>query len=221
MVGNIASGSADSGNPVKVGAIANTTLPTVTTGQRVDNQADLNGRLYVNSVPLDGSKATYRAASAAVFASAATATDLATITGSATKTIRVLRIRLTGVQTTASEVNMFVLKRSTANTGGTSTTLTNTPLDSANSAATATCRQYTANPTTGTLVGNIDSFKMDVPPTAVGANATTVSPLELNFGDLPGQALILRGTGEVVSLNLNGVTVSGGSFLIMFEWTEE
>ncbi len=48
MVGNIAAGSADSGNPLKIGGIFNTTLPTVTNGQRVDFQATAKGSQHVN-----------------------------------------------------------------------------------------------------------------------------------------------------------------------------
>ena len=41
--GDVASGSADSGNPVKTGAKYNATLPTFTNGNRADSQADING----------------------------------------------------------------------------------------------------------------------------------------------------------------------------------
>lgn len=44
-VGNIASGSSDSGNPLKIGGVYNSTQPTVTTGQRVDLQTDARGNL--------------------------------------------------------------------------------------------------------------------------------------------------------------------------------
>lgn len=47
IVGNIASGATDSGNPVKIGAIFNTTQPTVTNAQRVDLQATARGALMV------------------------------------------------------------------------------------------------------------------------------------------------------------------------------
>ena len=47
VVGNIASGAADSGNPVKVGGVYNSTQPTVTTGQRVDEQSDERGNKKV------------------------------------------------------------------------------------------------------------------------------------------------------------------------------
>lgn len=48
--GNVASGATDSGNPVKVGGVYNSTLPTVTTGQRVDLQADRNGNMRAKMV---------------------------------------------------------------------------------------------------------------------------------------------------------------------------
>lgn len=46
--GNVASGAADTGtNPLKVGCIFSTTLPTVTTGQRVDSQCTNRGEQLV------------------------------------------------------------------------------------------------------------------------------------------------------------------------------
>jgi uncharacterized phage-associated protein len=47
VVGNVASGSADSGNPVKISGVFNTTQPTVTTGQRVDIQSTARGAQIV------------------------------------------------------------------------------------------------------------------------------------------------------------------------------
>ena len=45
--GDSASGAANAGNPVKSGAVFNTTQPTVTNGQTVDNQATARGALIV------------------------------------------------------------------------------------------------------------------------------------------------------------------------------
>lgn len=45
--GNAASGSSDGGNPVKVGGVFNTALPTLTNGQRGDMQLDAKGRHIV------------------------------------------------------------------------------------------------------------------------------------------------------------------------------
>jgi len=46
--GNVASGAADSGNPVKVGGRYNSTPPTLTDGQRGDMQLDVSGNLKIN-----------------------------------------------------------------------------------------------------------------------------------------------------------------------------
>ena len=48
VVGNVASGATDSGNPVKVGMVFNTTPPTPTSGNRVDLQSNMNGALSVS-----------------------------------------------------------------------------------------------------------------------------------------------------------------------------
>lgn len=47
IVGSVASGGSNAGNPVKVSAVYNSTQPTVTTGQIVDNQATARGALIV------------------------------------------------------------------------------------------------------------------------------------------------------------------------------
>lgn len=47
VTGNVASGATDSGNPVKVGGVYNSTFPTLTTGQRGDIQLGSNGELRV------------------------------------------------------------------------------------------------------------------------------------------------------------------------------
>ncbi|QND67642.1 hypothetical protein HB777_29370 [Mesorhizobium loti] len=53
VVGNVASGVADAGAPVKVGGIYNTTQPTIVTGQRADAQSDVNGNLRTfNTAPI-------------------------------------------------------------------------------------------------------------------------------------------------------------------------
>ncbi|HEV2403740.1 MAG TPA: hypothetical protein VGS08_06095, partial [Candidatus Saccharimonadales bacterium] len=48
IAGNVASESSDSGNPVKVGAVFNSSAPTPSSGQRVDLQADSSGNLKTN-----------------------------------------------------------------------------------------------------------------------------------------------------------------------------
>jgi hypothetical protein len=49
VVGNIASAATDSGNPVKVGGVYNSTQPTFTNGQRGDLQLSPRGAVYVTN----------------------------------------------------------------------------------------------------------------------------------------------------------------------------
>jgi hypothetical protein len=161
--------------------------------------------------------ATYTAVITSVAAVAA-ATDIFTITGSATKTVRITKIAISGTSTSGVRTSVVVIKRSTANTGGTSTTPTAVPLDSTNAAATAVVRSYTANPTVGTSVGSVRSAKMDFPTTAT---TNGIQPFEFMLGGEAGQQPItLRGTTEVIAINLNGATITGGSFDLYIEWTE-
>jgi hypothetical protein len=148
---------------------------------------------------------------------AATPTDIFTITGSASKTIRVTKLTFSGTKTTAGLQDAQFVKRSTANSAGTSTSPTRVPHDSTNAAATATVLAYTANPTTGTLVGAVRVVKILYPAPAGTTNAIS----EFIFGDQRQQSFVLRGTSEVLALNLNSVTVTGGSIDAYVEWTEE
>ena len=366
VVGNIASGSADSGNPVKVGAKYNLTLPTFTDGQRADLQTDANGKLIITQpqttasgtitstqnveLYLDGhhsagveitgawtgtlvfegligatwntidffalstelvgsstttngiyssvntagmskvrvrgntvasgtaniviggnnsnfnyayyareqgatvgsygvqmggvdaisntfqfqhvnalgaaavylessNKAAYKATITPV-TPPATPTDIVTLYGSATKTVRITKITLGSTQTTPGINDWYLVKRSTANTGGTSTTITSVPLDSTFPAATAVMRRYTANPTAlGTLVGNLSIENILSPSASPTTAATNYAPHTWDFTNNP---LVLRGVTEGVAINFNGAALPPGlSVNIVITFTEE
>lgn len=216
-VGSATGGTAGTSSYL-VGGVYNSTIPTLTNGQQASLQLDASGRLMTLSSPSDGVKATYSATSAIAFASPLLATDIFTITGSATKTVRVLRLAYSAQQTTAGVDNILVIKRSTANTGGTSASATRVPHDSNDAAATATVLNYTANPTLGTAVGTVRAARMFIP--TAGTDISTFV-YEYDFGALPEKAIVLRGTGEVLAINLNGATISGGTWTCFVEWTEE
>lgn len=169
------------------------------------------------TVSTEGKKTTYSAAFVGLIP-AATPTDVLTIKGSGTKTIRVTAIRFTLSTTAGSGIllNTSLVKRSSANTSGTSTTATNVPHDSNNAAGTATVQGYTANPTLGTAVGTIRSIRYDATPAAT-ANQEEV----FDFGTRPAQCIVLRGAAEQLCLNLGGTTVTGGILDGSIEWTEE
>jgi hypothetical protein len=174
----------------------------------------------IDSISIEGTKATYSAGIGAFTGSAASA-DFFVIQGSATKTVRVRRIIVSGFADTPDIIQLLVVRRSTTNTGGTPTVLTNVSHDSTNAAATAVVAVYAAAPTQGTLVGAIRGYQL-----SLGAPAGPAHQLVIEAGDVGGQSFVLRGTGELLTLNLNGATAlstlaPGHNLAIYIEWTEE
>lgn len=150
-------------------------------------------------------------------------TDIFTITGSATKTVKIHRLIISGSQSSAANRDLIVLKRSTANSGGVSTTLTAVASDSTSAAATAVVRAYTTNPIVGTLVGAIRSKLWPLLGSA-SANNGQFGPdnqAVFKFGELGSQPIVLRGTSEVLSINFNGITSAGSLMYFSIEWSEE
>lgn len=156
-------------------------------------------------------------ASAAAFTVATNATDIFLISGSASKTIRIHKIDVTGTTTSGSAIKITInlIKRSTANTGGTSVISTIVPHDSNNSAATAVARHYTANPTLGTSVGIVRSVS-----TSFQGAGLTDTALTWDFSDDGGQPIILRGTSENLAVNFNATSVVGSVISVSCEWSE-
>jgi len=164
--------------------------------------------------PLPFETVTY-AAVASAFTSAATATDVFVITGSATKTIRVNRVIVSGTTTSGSPIKITVnlIKRSAANTGGTVVADTEVPYDSTSPAATAVVTHYTANPSgLGASLGVIRSTT-----TSIQASGFT----EIIVWDFKDERpLILRGTSEILAVNFNSTSITGSVISITVEWAE-
>ena len=150
----------------------------------------------------------------------ATPTDIVTLYGSATKTIRITKVTLGSTQNTAGINDWYLIKRSAANTGGTSTTITPVPLDSLFPAATAVFRRYTANPTAlGAAVGNLSIENILSPQINPGTSGTSYVPHTWDFTNNP---LVLRGVSEGVAINFNGAALPAGlSVNLIITWTEE
>jgi len=143
------------------------------------------------------------------FTAAASATDVFEIKGSSTKTIKILRVLvLTSKSPSGANVTLSLVKRSTANTGGTSTAVTVVPCDSNNAAATCSAKYYTANPTLGTLVGALHYFGLsnDYDASSQGLGSIYGTSGEVLSAEKFGQAVTLRGTGESLCINANGVS---------------
>lgn len=222
-------GSVNAGSVLATAALLNATLIGVgDTGRNSTKLSDGKyawrnatisslGELLVNAVPLDGSKATYSAGVSGLVTTA-TATDVFVISGSATKTIRITNISFSMTTTSGSggAINLSLIKRSSANSGGTFASSTVVPHDSANASATATVVSYTANPTSlGTTVGVVRSSRYAV----VGQNTAFITTW--GFGTRPGQAVVLRGVSQSLALNFNSGSFTGAVADVDVEFTEE
>ena len=160
-----------------------------------------------------GQALTYRATVIALTPAAAT-TDLFVITGSATKQIRVRRLHCDGIATAAGTTLLQIVKRSTADTAGTSTAPTAVALNSTNPAAGATIAAYTANPTLGTTVGAIATEEF-----TSGTTSAASFPADFDFSN---QNVVLNGATQALAVNANGATFGAGTALTCYaEWSEQ
>ena len=194
-------------------------------------QAQCVGVAGINTVPVPGivcnqdSIVSTYAATGIGIVPAATPTDIAWLTGSATRTIRVKRIRVGGTAGTAINIVATLMKRASADTGGTAGTTTAVPvpypLDSTYTAATATAISYTANPTiVDSTPGVLDAETIFLPATGTAsASRPALYDLGLNLATSP---VVLRGIAQQLCVNLGGVTTpSSGLMTVSFTWTEQ
>lgn len=180
--------------------------------------------LYNNDGSYNGEKATYRASSIIPFVPAVTINiPWFLIEGSASKTIVVKRIAVSGATLTAvAYLAVNVVKFSTAASGGTATSAPMVPVDSTFPAATAAfVKYYTAVPTAGTIVGNIATNRSLFQAT-VAAAAGLPRDYVFDFGDMPEtKGVVLRGTSQGLGLIWPVVPASTVTIAVDIEWTEE
>ena len=171
-----------------------------------------------NEIPQFGKLATF-SVTTANFAPAATATDLFTISGSASKLVKVLSIGLTGTAGAASNIDAYLVKRSSANSG-TSQPTTAVPHDATNSAATAVAVYYTTNPTLGTTVGTITKRKIMLPVTATAVYPVHNELLPIVNG--VAQPVTLNSNTEFLAVNYGGVAIpaTSANWAITCTWVE-
>lgn len=168
------------------------------------------------SAVVDAARATFSAGIVGLVA-AAGAQDIFTITGSDQKKIKVERLEVSGIATASAAIPFSIVKRSTANTGGTSTN-PNVVAHETGGAPTATINAYTANPTPGTLVGVIQAKRGTLLTASAGSPA---SPTPFDFTTSGTKFPTLNGKNEVLALNYNGATAAGNNLDIFITWTEE
>jgi len=170
---------------------------------------------------MSSTPAIYRAATVGSLATASTTTSFFVIPGSATRTVLVRRIIVSGLTTATLAINTLLCRKlSSAPTGGTATDLVKVPLDSASIASTLGGaglgpRFYTAAPTDGTVVGSlgVDMFMAKSTTVADGAE-----PEYREFNFVTPAEIYLRGIAEHVAVSLGTAVIMNVG--IQVEWQE-
>lgn len=192
-----------------------------------------SAQAQVNVVPQVGvttgyiAKTTYSAAFIGLVP-AASVTDFLCISGSATKTVRLQNIKLSGTAGTLITIPVTLLRRVSLDTGGTAASTTANPANTISKrdvgypTATAVPISYTANPTINdTSPTYIDSVNLTLGTTAA---ATVVVPAYFDFAKDNENLLLpptLVGTAAQMCVNGNATSPSSGLLTGSITWTEE
>lgn len=205
---------------------------TILLGLCVGAQAQCIGVGGINNVPQPGIVCAQDSVVAAFSVTSigivpATApTDIFCLTGSATRTVRVKQVRVTGTAGTAINITTYLMKHTVANTGGTaaSTEATGLPtivqMDSTAAAVSATAVAYTANPT---IDATRAFFSAQTHLLPVTTTAVTASPALWLF-DPPSSFSppVIRGIAQQLCVNYNAVTTpSSGVVSVNMIFTEQ
>lgn len=148
-----------------------------------------------------------------------TMTDLFLMQGAAGKVIRVKSIILSGTATSATNVPVILYKRTTNQTGGTTTAVTRTAKDSADGTANMVLNHFGtgAAPTPGTGA-MVDGGRLNLAPSANGS----IDRLMFQYSWQNEKAIVLRGASEWLAVNFNGVSTPAGVGIdFACTWTEE
>lgn len=188
-----------------------------TQGRDVAPNVDTVGNLWVSQQPAMRPVSYYAAFSSATYT---TTTDIACLPGNASNTVIVRRITISCTQTTAGIVNFSIIRRSAADSAGTSANITVGKDDSSSAAAVSVPLVYSAAPTRGTIDTMVANF-------SIGCLASgTASPNDVWIENWNDKAKVLRGTAQEFCISLaaaidgSGTTVTGGNINGRFEWTE-
>lgn len=165
----------------------------------------------------DYEKATPTYSTVVAVTAAASATDIFILPGNATNTVWVTRVEVSGAATATGIWQVLISKRSTANSGGTSTAATAVAHDSGDVAASSLPLSYSANPAgLGTLVGAVAGGWITMSATTGASQVITV----FDFGQR-GKGIKLSGVAQGLAVNLNAQTIAGAVIFIRVEWREE
>jgi hypothetical protein len=159
--------------------------------------------------------------SVSAFAAVATPTAVVVVQGSASKTVRIRKIWVTGAATAAGTMPVVLTRRSTAGTLGSAvlTGITASKMDINDPAVTAVASTVgTANYTTlGTTAGIVATGRVCM--TALGSGLG-VQPLAFEFGK-EFKSCVLRGASDFLTIDFGGAAIPSGGVLDITVHLEE
>ncbi len=180
--------------------------------QTVATFPDLAGNIY-SGVSLDSSRQVYRCS--ALFTPFATApVTYISVVGSATRTVRISRLGVWVVATANASVGLTLARGTALGTGGTAVSPTISKLDSLSAAATAIVKHYTTAAQSA-ATGSTNLSTSNVTGNLVAETVQIFAPSALNIlfpegGSPIGQSIVLRGTSEILEVQVN-LGQSGGA----------
>jgi len=183
-------------------------------------QTDLSGgnSYYIPSADNEPERNTYHGALFNLQPTG-TVTDIIALGGAANKIIRLKEITVSGTATSATNIGLYIFKRTAVYTGGTATAVTRTASSTSDPASVASLNHYAVSPPivgTGTMMKVI---RLNLAPAANGS----IDRFEWDFSWKNDKAPMCESATEFLALGMNGVGAmpAGGGLDISFTWTEE
>jgi hypothetical protein len=200
-------GSAVPSYGVNVGGIYQPAPTSGTSGTFRPLETDPYGALYVDTL---GLVPTFTAV--VELAAITNATDVCILLGSSSKTIQVLRLEVWVIYS-AGPFYLQIIKRTSANSGGTFSAISSIAHDSNDGSATAVLNAYSVNPTTGAGVN-----------VGIGVVATSTSglaePLVYDYAKDNQKPMVLRGTSQGLAVNFLGDNGATTPVYVRYTWRE-
>lgn len=186
-------------------------------GLRHLNVKDAPNPYLVPAADNEPERPTYRAFSFGLNPSG-TINDLVALGGAAGKLIRLKSVIVSGVATAASNIPIYLWKRTAAYTGGTPTAINKTSADTSDPASVASLNHYQAGMATPGAGAMIDGARLNIAPAANGS----IDRFMFQYTWQNDKAPNLRSATEFIGVGLNGFTMpAGGGIDVSLCWTEE
>ena len=195
-----------------------TTRVYVRDGQRYLQVDDPAGQFLIPLADNEPERNTYHSFLYGL-APSGTVQDVLQLAGVAGKVIRLKSVVVSGTATAATNIGIYLFKRTALSTGGTPTAVTKVACDTADSAASAVVNHYAAGSATTPGAGSIfDGCRLNLAPAANGG----IDRFLFQYTWLNDKAPLVRAATESICVSLNGQSMpAGGALDVALSWSEE